>query len=213
MCFLFLTACQSHSSIPLSISVTLNQKLLWLSCTGRSGNQWSTCWDVWSRYQGREDGDAAVLSLWSSACIHAKFVAEVCLCSERKHWPEVSEHSSSSWSSFHLRSSLIPTSPLELPSYGVDSIQVLAQHYFPDQRDRLLAEWNILKYHMKEMAIPADVKEGKTIMPAEWCMSQLMKQRSTFTSLLPLLMNIVEIALTMPISNAWPEGEPVKWSS
>ena len=32
-----------------------------------------------------------------------------------------------------------------------------------------------------------------------------MIQRSTFTSLLPLRMNIVEIALTMPISNAWPE--------
>lgn len=36
-------------------------------------------------------------------------------------------------------------------------------------------------------------------------MNQLMKQRSTFTSLLPLLMKIVETALTMPISNAWPE--------
>ena len=36
-------------------------------------------------------------------------------------------------------------------------------------------------------------------------MSQMMIQRSTFTSLLPLLMNIVEIALTMPISNAWPK--------
>ena len=100
---------------------------------------------------------------------------------------------------------LIPASSSELPSYGVDSIQVLAKHYFPDQQDRLLAEWNILKYHMKEMAIPADVKEGKTTMPAEWCMSQLMKQRSSFLSLLPLLMHIVEIALTMPISNAWPE--------
>jgi len=58
---------------------------------------------------------------------------------------------------------------------------------------------------MKEMTIPADVKEGKTIMPAEWCMSQLMKQRSSFLPVLPLLMHIVEIALTMPISNAWPE--------
>ena len=87
----------------------------------------------------------------------------------------------------------------------MNSIQVLAKRYFPDQQDRLLAEWNILKYHMKEMAIPADVKEGKTTMPAEWCMSQLMKQRSSFLALLPLLMHIVEIALTMPISNAWPE--------
>ena len=58
---------------------------------------------------------------------------------------------------------------------------------------------------MKEMTLPADVKEGKTIMPAEWCMCQLMKQRSSFISLLPLLMQIVEIALTMPISSAWPE--------
>ena len=100
---------------------------------------------------------------------------------------------------------LIPSSVSELPSYGVDSIKVLAKHYFPDQQDRLLAEWNTLKYHMKEMTLPADVKEGKTIMPAEWCMCQLMKQRSSFISLLPLLMQIVEIALTMPISNAWPE--------
>ena len=107
---------------------------------------------------------------------------------------------------------LIPSSVSELPSYGVDSIKVLAKHYFPDQQDRLLAEWNTLKYHMKEMTLPADVKEGKTIMPAEWCMCQLMKQRSSFISLLPLLMQLVEIALTMPISNAWPEREPVKSS-
>ena len=89
---------------------------------------------------------------------------------------------------------------------------MLAQHYYPDQHDRLLAEWIILKCHMKEMTIPADVKEGNTIMPAEWCMSQLMKQGSTFTSLLPLLGKITEIALTMPINNAWPErgGSRVK---
>ena len=100
---------------------------------------------------------------------------------------------------------LIPASSSELPSYGVDSIQVLAKHYFPDHQDRLLAEWNILNYHMKEMAIAADVKEGTTTMPAQWCMSQLMKERSSFLALLLLLMHIVEIALTMPISNAWPE--------
>ena len=63
---------------------------------------------------------------------------------------------------------LIPTSATELSSYGVESIRVLASHYYPDQHDQLLAEWNILKYHMKDMTIPADVKEGKTIMPAEW---------------------------------------------
>ena len=55
---------------------------------------------------------------------------------------------------------------------------------------------------MEEMTLPTDVKEGKTIMPAEWCMCQLMNRRSSLISLLP---QIVEIALTMPISNAWPE--------
>jgi len=45
---------------------------------------------------------------------------------------------------------LTPSSVSELPSYGVDSIKVLAKHYFPDQQDRLLAEWNALKYHMKD---------------------------------------------------------------
>jgi len=58
---------------------------------------------------------------------------------------------------------------------------------------------------MKEMSIPVDVKEVNTIMPAEWCMNQVMKKRSTFSSLLPLLMKIVETALTIPTSNAWPE--------
>ncbi|CAH3164855.1 unnamed protein product, partial [Porites evermanni] len=84
---------------------------------------------------------------------------------------------------------LIPTSATELSSYGVESIRVLASHYCPEQHDRLLAEWNILKYHMKEKTIPADVKEEKTIMPAEWCMGQMMIQRSTFTSLLPSAMH------------------------
>ena len=54
---------------------------------------------------------------------------------------------------------LISTSASELSSYGVESIRVLASHYCPDQHDRLLAEWNILKYHMRDMTIPADVKE------------------------------------------------------
>jgi len=58
---------------------------------------------------------------------------------------------------------------------------------------------------MKEMGIPVDVREGNTIMTAECCMNQLMKQKSTVTSLLPLLIKIVETALTMPISCAWPE--------
>lgn len=57
---------------------------------------------------------------------------------------------------------LIPTSATELSSYGVESIRVLASHYCPEQHDRLLAEWNILKYHMKEKTIPADVKEEKS---------------------------------------------------
>ena len=90
-----------------------------------------------------------------------------------------------------------PSKVSELPSYGVDFITVLAKCHFPDQQVRLLAEWNILKYHMKEMTLPADVNKGRTIMLAEWCMCKLMRQRSSSFSFL-LLMQIVEIELTMP---------------
>ena len=104
---------------------------------------------------------------------------------------------------------LIPTSATELSSYGVESIRVLASHYCPEQHVRLLAEWNILKYHMKEKTIPADVKEEKTIMPAEWCMGQMMIQRSTFTSLLPSAMHGLRGLL---VECSWSkQGSEVEW--
>ena len=100
---------------------------------------------------------------------------------------------------------LLPSESDEFKTYGNDSIKKLGEHYYPEQVDRLQAEWNILKFHMKEWLVPYEIKEGRKSTPSEWCLKHLLKQRNTYSTLLPLIMNIAEIVLTMPISNAWPE--------
>ncbi len=39
----------------------------------------------------------------------------------------------------------------------------------------------------------------------EWCLKRLVKLKTSYGAVYPLLTNIAEICLAMPVSNAWPE--------
>lgn len=112
---------------------------------------------------------------------------------------------------------LAPTTA-DVTSYGQTEIELIAKHFFPeekDQQERLKAEWGKLKYDIMDWKIkmPTEIKEGATKSksteqlptPTEWCLSRIMQMRSAFGPLYPCISMIAEIALALPVSNAWPE--------
>ena len=59
--------------------------------------------------------------------------------------------------------------------------------------------------------MPAEIKEGTTKIseqlptPTEWCLSRILQMRCALGSLYPCISKIAEVALALPVSNAWPE--------
>ena len=101
-------------------------------------------------------------------------------------------------------------------SYGLAEIELVAKHFFPEQDDlqeRVKAEWGKLKYDIRDWKIkmPAEIKEGTTKSaeqlptPTEWCLSRILQMRCAFGLLYPCISKISEVALALPVSNAWPE--------
>lgn len=105
---------------------------------------------------------------------------------------------------------LVPESGVEMKSYGQDPIEVLCNHYFkdnPDKSDRLKAEWEGMKYHLRDVikpSLPDSVKSGKESSPTEWCLLQLLKNIAV-KQLYPNVIFIAEVIASLPVSNAWPE--------
>ena len=101
-------------------------------------------------------------------------------------------------------------------SYGLAEIALIAKHFFPgqdDQQERVTAEWGKLKYDIRQwkIKVPAEIKEGTTKSveqfptPTEWCLSRILQMRCALRSLYPCISKIAEVALALPVSNAWPE--------
>lgn len=100
-------------------------------------------------------------------------------------------------------------------SYGLAEIELVAKHFFPgqdDQQERVKAEWGKLKYDIRDWKIkmPAEIKEGtksaeQLPTPTEWCLSRILQMRCALGSLYPCISKIAEVALALPVSNAWPE--------
>ena len=44
-----------------------------------------------------------------------------------------------------------------------------------------------------------------SVTPTEWALHQMLSQRSTYQYFMPGLLQIAEVCLSLPISNAWPE--------
>lgn len=104
----------------------------------------------------------------------------------------------------------MPESASELRAYGCQEIEILSEHYFHGIQDiagRLQAQWLGMKYHLRDVIrpdIPEEVKESKTMSPTEWCLLKLM-QNSAVKQLYPDIAYIVEVIVSLPVSNAWPE--------
>lgn len=75
------------------------------------------------------------------------------------------------------------------------------------------AEWAETKYAILDWKtkIPKEIKEGTTKTteqlptPAEWCLSRILQRQCALASLYPCISKIAEVALTLPVSIAWPE--------
>ena len=100
--------------------------------------------------------------------------------------------------------------PMELPSkesekwadYGLAEVKTLAQHFFPSNKkmfDQVTAEFSLLKYHMQTF-----VSNAQNSSSTEICLSTLLGN-SAYAKLMPAIVLIAEVALSMPVSNAWPE--------
>ncbi|KAG1652269.1 hypothetical protein GQR58_026434 [Nymphon striatum] len=67
---------------------------------------------------------------------------------------------------------------------------------------------NTIKYHINEnikQNMPESVKDGTAkVTPTEWMLNQMLKNVN-LASFFPGLVYIAEVAITLPVSNAWPE--------
>ena len=111
---------------------------------------------------------------------------------------------------------LLMPSAGDVKSYGLLEVELIGKHFFPedvDQQERVKAEWGKLKYDILDWKtkIPKEIKEGTTKTteqlptPTEWCLSRTLQMRCALGSLYPCISKIAEVALTLPVSNAWPE--------
>ena len=111
------------------------------------------------------------------------------------------------------------TSELGFNVYGNRDIATLAQHFYQADNDasqktrssKLLAEWNQMKININENIkpnIPIEIKTGKSNTPStQWYLSHLMKSKSEYQPYFGELPLIAEAAITLPVSNAWPERD------
>ena len=68
--------------------------------------------------------------------------------------------------------------------------------------EELIAEWNLFKFKLTEIKelMPMD-----TVNPTFWLLQHLAKQSQTYKPFFPCILKLVSVALTTPMSNAWPE--------
>lgn len=78
-------------------------------------------------------------------------------------------------------------------------------HHFYDNDDvTSLDEWNLLKYHLLRRKVPSveNLKaDGLTL--TEWCLTKIIECKHEFYHMCPNLTKVVEIVLTVSVSNAW----------
>ena len=99
-------------------------------------------------------------------------------------------------------------------NYGLAEMEVIAKHFFPeriDKQERVKAEWGKITYDIRHWKpkMPAEIKEGATKnteqlpTPMEWCLSRILQMQCALGSLYPCISRVSEVALALPISNAW----------
>ncbi|CAC5403308.1 unnamed protein product [Mytilus coruscus] len=108
---------------------------------------------------------------------------------------------------------------LYFKNYGVDKIETLVDHFSiahqteedrKDYRDEVIASWGLFKYELLKYKhnIPKEISEGAMSMtgttPTQWALQQLLVNKASYHSFSHLLC-FIEIFMSMPVSNAWPE--------
>lgn len=117
--------------------------------------------------------------------------------------------------------------PLALPDssdesfkeYGISDINILAGHFYQcaenkeELQEELRCEWKKIKYNLlllkSEIPLyvlkPLPQKNLTSSTPTECLLNHLLLMRHSYQHFFPNLLQIAEICLLMPISNAWPQ--------
>ena len=112
-------------------------------------------------------------------------------------------------------------SDLSFKHYGVAEIEILAAHFYQEEvgadhqekAEELECEWKKFKYNLLQLKneIPHHIlhppknRNLVSTTPTEWVLHQMLSQRATYVQSMPLLLQIAEVCVTLPVSNAWPE--------
>jgi len=109
------------------------------------------------------------------------------------------------------------SSELGFSIYGNKDVFSLAQHFYQGDADasqktgssKLLAEGQQMKFNNNENIkpnIPNEIKtEKSSTNSTQWFPNQLMEAKSDHQAFLGELLLIAEVAITLPVSNAWRE--------
>ena len=104
--------------------------------------------------------------------------------------------------------------------YGIADVGLLGDFFYQDWEDKdlkkeeLLCEWAKFKYNLlglrsqlpPEIAHPNGSKTlCKSKTPSEWLLEHMLSMQSTYQHLCPCLLELAEVCLSLPVSNAWPE--------
>ena len=106
--------------------------------------------------------------------------------------------------------SLSDETSVDFVEYGQNHINTLAKHFYQSKSEdeicistrRLAAEFQLLKYHLG--VLKKELPYSMHTRSTEWCLEKLLSNPS-YSTMMPLLMFLAEVALSMPVSNAWPE--------
>ena len=102
--------------------------------------------------------------------------------------------------------------------YGIADVALLGDFFYQEREDKvalkeeLLCEWAKFKYNLlglqsqlpEQIACPNKML-CKCKTPTEWLLEHMLSMKSTYQILCPCLLELGEICLSLPVSNAWPE--------
>ena len=73
------------------------------------------------------------------------------------------------------------------------------------KRLQLEAEWNNFKYELSDWSKDHQAIPSPSTTSTEWTLQRFLRHKDSYRRSYPLLLQVAEICLSMPVSNAWPE--------
>ena len=122
----------------------------------------------------------------------------------------------------------IPEDELNFRNYGLNEITKIGEHFCKHLEikmryaatDKLKVEWPNFKHIFKKMKpkVPEEVKEAYqepkkkkkeseqiSVTSLQWLLTEILKEKPTYTYFYPEIMKIIEVVHSAPLTNAWPE--------